>query len=404
MRQTSASLVKAATRIIKSELADVQNSNQLTSVPFGLLFSLLCIGTSVCWLYPDYLGTPYLREAKSLLCQINRQRRRLCEEDYKLLHVLNKSWTYCDMLLSVVASSDPQNSNEMENIEDISADGYPTAEQAPLDIDQEPPHPWTGVSTTITILFTRAIKLCRSFRVKVNQRNVVAADNLTAGLRLIEEAKAIKERLLRFTISLPVEETGDQRTPCGHLVKVAEAYRLAGLLHLYQTFPDLVTPRLLNSVSIGRRNTGAAGDEVIIRLGLHLVTILKQLPPDSGSRMTQPLLCITASTGLRFTSSNAIPDIEECDMSEYVSRLCRADKGPEQLSSFTMSDLEIGNARQFLLCRLNTLEMVLPPRPVIVAKNLVKSIWNAYDNDRPDGSNIHWIDIMERQSLRSLFG
>ncbi|KAK7214012.1 hypothetical protein V2G26_021190 [Clonostachys chloroleuca] len=404
MRQTSASLMKSATRIINSELAAVQNLNQFTSVPIGLLFALLCIGTSVCWLYPDYLGTPYLREAKSLLYQINRQRRRLCAEDYKLLHVLNKSWTYCDMLLSVVTSSDAQNSHDMENIEDISADGYPTAEQPPLNDGQESPHPWTGVSTTISMLFTRTMKLCRNFHFKVKQQSLVSADDLSAALGLIGEAKAMEQRLLQFTVSRPVEETGDQRTPCGHLVNVAEAYRLAGLLHLYQTFSDLVTRRLPNSVSTGQGNTRTAGDHVIIPLGLHLVQILKQLPTDSGSRMTQPLLCITASTGLRFTSSNTIPDIEEWDMSAYVSRLCRADEDPERLSSLSISDLEIGNARQFLLGRLNALEMVLPSRPVIVAKNLIKSIWNAYDNGRPTGNNVHWIDIMERQSLQSLFG
>ncbi|KAM6508506.1 hypothetical protein FALCPG4_018347 [Fusarium falciforme] len=406
MRQTSVSLMKSATRIIKAELLSFQHSDRFTSVPTGLLFALLCIGTSVCWLYPDHLGIPYLREAKGLLHQINRQKRSMCEKDHKLLHTFNKSWTYCDMLLSVVAGSGPRSISEMDSVDDISADGYPTAEEAQSDIDQEPPHPWTGVSTTISKLFTRTMKLCHNFHFNLKQHSTVTAHNLTTALNLIEEAKAIEERLVRldFEISHPMGETGDQRTPCGHLVNIAEAYRLAGLLHLYQTFPDLVMRRLPNSILTGQRNTGTAGDELIIPLGLRLVKILKQLPPDSGSRMTQPLLCITASIGLRFTSSNATPTIEACDMSDYISHLCRADKDTEQPSSVTRSELEIGNARQFILCRLNALEMALPPRPVVVARNLVKSIWNAYDNDRTGVNRVHWIDIMERQGLRSLFG
>jgi hypothetical protein len=91
-------------------------------------------------------------------------------------------------------------------------------------------------------------------------------------------------------------------------------------------------------------------------------------------------------------------------MSDYINYLCRVDKDTEQLSSVTRSELEIDNARQFLLCRLNALEMALPPWPVVVARNLVKSIWNAYDSNRPGVNNVHWIDIMERQGLRSLFG
>ncbi|EXK78462.1 hypothetical protein FOQG_16871 [Fusarium oxysporum f. sp. raphani 54005] len=238
MRQTSVSLMKSATRIIKAELLSFQHSNEFTSVPTGLLFALLCISTSVCWLYPDHLGN--LREAKGLLHQINRQKRSLCEKDFKLLHAFNKSWTYYDMLLSVAAGNGPRGTSEMESVDDISADGYSTAEQTQLDIDQESPHPWTGVSTTISRLFTRTMKVCHNFHFNVKQHSTITAHNLTTALKLIKEAKAIEERLIHldFETSQPVGETGDERTPCGHLVNIAEAYRLAGLLHLYQTFPD----------------------------------------------------------------------------------------------------------------------------------------------------------------------
>ncbi|EGU72057.1 hypothetical protein FOXB_17433 [Fusarium oxysporum f. sp. conglutinans Fo5176] len=345
MRQTSVSLMKSATRIIKAELVSFQHSNEFTSVPTGLLFALLCISTSVCWLYPDHLGN--LREAKGLLHQINRQKRSLCEKDFKLLHAFNKSWTYYDMLLSVAAGNGPRGTSEMESVDDISADGYSTAEQTQLDIDQESPHPWTGVSTTISRLFTRTMKVCHNFHFNVKQHSTITAHNLTTALKLIKEAKAIEERLI----------------------------------HLDFETSQPVTQRLPSSILTGQGNTGTAGDELVIPLGLRLVKILKQLPPDSGSRMTQPLLCITASIGPRFTSSSATPTIEACDMSDYINYLCRVDKDTEQLSSVTRSELEIDNARQFLLCRLNALEMALPPWPVVVARNLVKSIWNAYDRD-----------------------
>ncbi|KNB16493.1 hypothetical protein FOXG_15139 [Fusarium oxysporum f. sp. lycopersici 4287] len=280
------------------------STNVLGGVEGLNIFDNLSRGSSDLGLSPPRLedtGVPppsYMFQHLSLSTGSTRQKRSMCEKDFKLLHAFNKSWTYYDMLLSVAAGNGPRGTSEMESVDDISADGYPTAEQTQLDIDQESPHPWTGVSTTISRLFTRTMK---------------------------------------------------------------------------------VTQRLPSSILTGQGNTGTAGDELVIPLGLRLVKILKQLPPDSGSRMTQPLLCITASIGPRFTSSSATPTIEACDMSDYINYLCRVDKDTEQLSSVTRSELEIDNARQFLLCRLNALEMALPPWPVVVARNLVKSIWNAYD-------------------------
>ncbi|CAM1508167.1 Fc.00g050150.m01.CDS01 [Cosmosporella sp. VM-42] len=419
MKQTSLFMMKSATKAINKELAATKCFPRFEAVPMSLLFALFCIGTTICWLDATQLGIPFLKEVKILLDRVNRQQDMLCDEDRKLLKFFNKSWIYCDMLLAVVSSEYGQ----IEAVEDSSSDeGSPTCDVEPTRADtDEMPHPWTGISTTASRLFTSAVRLCRDFRRNMNNRHQgVTAQDLRAALQQLEEAPKIEEQLLRLEYeSMPhanLGDTGDQNTPCTHLVKVAEAYRLAALLHLYQTFPDLVALRLPDS-STASRTRQVPWDDWIVPLTLRLVKILEQLPPGSGSRMVQPLLCITASTGLRLNipkpprqrvssvvETPIVIQEELCDMTEYISRLTEADDVADASGLLTQTSLDVGNARHFVLQRLNILETILPPKPIIMAKNLVQAIWAAYDEEEPGANSVHWVDVMGGQNLRSFFG
>ncbi|KAJ4226309.1 hypothetical protein NW759_004895 [Fusarium solani] len=424
MKKTSILMMSTATKAIENELQVVKSSPRLDVVPLGLIYGLFCIGTSICWLNATQLGIPFLKEAKALLYRINRQKRSLTEDERRLLRIFNKSWTYCELLLSVVSDTNPYNMYELDEIDDVGADEYPTAEPAPPIVD-DIPHPWTGVSNTVSRLFTKTMRLCRNYRYHLTHPGLMAMRDHTTALKLIEEAKSLEEKLLGLDFeSAPTNsETGDQKTPCRHLIDVAEAYRLAGLIHIYQTFPDLVLLRLPSHVSV-LDNALIPWEECITPLSLRLVKLIQQLPPDSGSKMTQPLLCITAATGLRFDSSDSgsettgsppqqpaptpspfnLGGVEDCSMSEYIGRLIQSDEDIEQVTTITESRLKIVDARCFLLNRLDILETVLPPRPIIVAKSLVQAIWDEYDKELPGFASTHWIDVMERKNLRSLFG
>ncbi|KAF4445613.1 putative transcriptional regulatory protein C15D4.02 [Fusarium austroafricanum] len=424
MKKTSISMMKNATDVIEAELRVVKSSPNLDTVPMGLIYGLFCIGTSICWLNATQLGIPFLREAKALLHRINKQKRRLSEEERKLLNIFNKSWTYCELLLSVVSDTNPYVTYEAEEVEDISVDEYPTAAPTEPVVD-DMPHPWTGVSNTVSRLLTQTLRLCRNYRYHVkNPGPFVTRDHATA-LNMIEDAKALEEKLLGLDFeSAPANtETGDQKTPCRHLVNVAEAYRLAGLIHIYQTFPELVLLRLPDNLS-GPADAHIPWEECITPLSLRLTKLIEQLPADSGSKMTQPLLCITASTGLRFepaettslSPESQVPlatptpfdlgSTEHCGLSDYIGQLIQADEDIDRLSTSTVpeSRLKIVDARCFIVGRLDALEMLLPPRPIVVAKTLVQTIWNEYDKERPGAVGVHWIDVMEENNLRSLFG
>jgi hypothetical protein len=423
MKKTSIAMMKNATDVIEAELRVVKSSPNLDTVPMGLIYGLFCIGTSICWLNATQLGIPFLREAKALLHRINKQKRHLSEEERKLLNVFNKSWTYCELLLSVVSDTNPYITYEAEEVEDISADEYPTALPTEPVVD-DMPHPWTGVSNTVSRLLTQTLRLCRNYRYHVKHPGPFATRDHATALNMIEEAKTLEEKLLGLDFeSAPANtETGDQKTPCRHLVNVAEAYRLAGLIHIYQTFPELVLLRLPDNLS-GPADAHIPWEECITPLSLRLTKLIEQLPADSGSKMTQPLLCITASTGLRFEPSDAtsspetqaplttptpfdLGSTEHCGLSDYIGQLIQADEDIERLSTTTATEsrMKIVEARCFIVGRLDALEALLPPRPIVVAKTLVQTIWNEYDKEKTGAASVHWIDVMEENNLRSLFG
>ncbi|CAG7564359.1 unnamed protein product [Fusarium equiseti] len=420
MKKTSISMMKNATDVIEAELRVVKSSPNLDTVPMGLIYGLFCIGTSICWLNATQLGIPFLKEAKALLHRINKQKRRLTDEERKLLNIFNKSWTYCEMLLSVVSDTNPYISYEADEVEDISVDEYPTA--APTDpVVDDMPHPWTGVSNTVSRLLTQTLRLCRNYRYHVKHPGPFATRDHATALKMIDEAKSLEEKLLGLDFeSAPANtETGDQKTPCRHLVNVAEAYRLAGLIHIYQTFPELVLLRLPDHLT-GPADVHIPWEECITPLSLRLAKLIEQLPADSGSKMTQPLLCITASTGLRFEPSETsstqesaslstplpfdLGTTEHCGLSDYIGQLVQAEEDIDRLSTVSESRLKIVEARCFIIGRLDALEALLPPRPIVVAKTLVQKIWDEYDKETPGMASVHWIDVMEENNLRSLFG
>lgn len=427
MKKTSISMMKNATDVIEAELRVVKSSPSLDTVPMGLIYGLFCIGTSICWLNATQLGIPFLKEAKALLHRINKQKRKLTEEERKLLNIFNKSWTYCEMLLSVVSDTNTYLSYEVEEVEevdDISIDEYPTAAPCEPVID-DMPHPWTGVSNTVSRLLTQTLRLCRNYRYHVKHPGPFATRDHATALKIIDEAKLLEEKLLGLDFeSAPANtETGDQKTPCRHLVNVAEAYRLAGLIHIYQTFPELVLLRLPDNIAYPA-DVSIPWEECITPLSLRLAKIIEQLPADSGSKMTQPLLCITASTGLRFETSDSsstspesqvqaslatpspfdLGNTEHCGLSDYIGQLVRADEDIDRLSNISESRLKIVDARCFIIGRLDTLEALLPPRPIVVARTLVQKIWDEYDKEKCGAASVHWIDVMEENNLRSLFG
>ncbi|KAF5136356.1 Beauvericin cluster-specific repressor BEA4 [Metarhizium anisopliae] len=368
----------------------------------------------ICWLNAGQLGLPFLSEAKALLYNINQHSDSLPADQRQLLQFFNKSWLYVEMLLSMVLS----NCKSLQAVEGIGEADVRTCigPDLPLVPVDDCPHPWTGICSTSLRLFTRTMKLCHRFRHAARTRATFASAHVTSAMRLMEQARSVEEQLLALNLSHLEAggQTDDSKTPNQHLVRVGEAYRQAGLLQLYQTFPDLLVARY-NPQTTAENNAHFLWHTWITPIALQLVTLLKGLPGYSGSKMTQPLLCITASSGLRLqrsltqrvrqsqTADASDKYIEHHDMLQYIE-IARENSEREH-GEQVQDDAEstVLSARQFIRHRLKLLKTVLPSKPVSVAEELVEAIWRAYDGEHSLEYVTHWIDIMERENLKSNF-
>lgn len=202
-------------------------------------------------------------------------------------------------------------------------------------------------------------------------------------------------------------------------MRIAEAYRLAELVHVEHTFEDLDT-------TTGGDESGARNADSTMELGLEIIKILENIPISSGSRCIQPLLCLTAGIVLRADVAATPPDAASvAALNEAWSSDLRA-PSPSPSGTLGPHDLEGGDgsrrvdtcavsersvrivtARRFILQRFAVLESSLPPRPIRVAKQLVQTVWAAYDSDEQASvaaTQVHLIDIMVKYNLRTVFG
>lgn len=429
MRETARNAPRLATEAIKAELVSFFNG-QCTVFPRGLLLSLFCMSSSMCWMEARQLGQQYLRQARAVLQTLNRW--TLGPEDQELLDFFNGCLIYEEMLRSVV-SDDEDDFRNMLSWPD------PPISAIRGTLVPSTPHPWTGVSADVFRLFGKAIALCRRSRSRWRHNDGTTMRVLQSAMKDIEEATRIEEALL--AIDVPTHDDDDSsacpsidltrdsdKTPniTKDLCLATETYRLCSLLQLYESFPDLVAKRIPDlSLDEGEGDAEAAADPAIVwtkwvsPLALHVTEILDRIPA-SSLRCIQPLLCLCAGSGLRFDSKTALGQGEySCLLSLESSSSSGVDWGlgmgipglPAMATTTTSTGdsedaqaVKISQARSILIDRLGQLELSLPPKPIGVAKQLLNAVWSAYDEEIDTPRRTHWLDVMSRTGLHSLFG
>ena len=208
MKQSAMYFLQAATGSVLAEAQEILQG-PVDDMPTGALFSLFCLGTTVCWVDARQLGLPFFRSARKILDRLNTRLERLSAKDLELLSFFNRSLTYCEMLLAAVnqddTDTDTDNSRAVQRYMDDS------------------PHPWTGISPLASQLFAQSIRLCRSFRKNLKLPKETGRDFQRA-LEEIQEAQRLEEKLLTLEFQTTCTDTGDYRTPSVHLAQVAVQY------------------------------------------------------------------------------------------------------------------------------------------------------------------------------------
>ena len=120
--------------------------------------------------------------------------------------------------------------------------------------------------------------------------------------------------------------------------------------------------------------------------------MLGQILPDSGSRISQPLLYICASTGLRLdlspsnnnvsdnqNSKGTVPSLgsrgDRLGIRDNVGQLDVSATTGVAVGSVSSLALDIGVTCNFVMRRLCALESTLQPNLINLAEELIKAIW-----------------------------
>lgn len=392
LKETARTAPRMATEAIRRELIAFSNGPR-TRLPAELLLSLFCLSSSMCWMEARELGLTYVRQARAVLKSLDRS--HLSEEEQELLNFFNGCLIYEEMLRSVVSDDETDLTNMLSWPEPNSVGPLLPAS----------PHAWTGVSQTVLRLFGKAVALCRKSRSRWRQNDGTSYRILQGAMKDIEEATIVEEALLAIDIQ-DQSDPGRMTDAARQLHDATEAYRLSSLLQLYETFPDLIAKRIPD---LADAHSTAIWEAWVAPLALHVTSILERIP--SGSlRCIQPLLCICAGTGLRFDapvpmgpgaynyllrgepgfspSLSPSPDIDQPFLDAGVSE----------------ASIKTSRARYFIMHRLDQLELTLPPKPIEVAKQLLRAVWSAYDSEIDSPRRTHWLDVMSYTGLHSLFG
>ncbi|KAK3987215.1 fungal-specific transcription factor domain-containing protein [Cladorrhinum sp. PSN332] len=409
LKETARAAPRKAAEAIQKELMDFSRGLR-PRFPSELLLSLFCMSSSMAWLEARQLGQHYVRQARAVLKSLDGW--VLDEEGKELVEFFNGCLIYEEMLRSVVSEDEIDFEHMLSWPE--------PANKSPL--LQTTPHAWTGVSADVFRLFGKAMALCRRSRTRWRHNDGTSYRILQGAMKDIEEATSVEESLLAVDLPeplLPADESTLSPTDVQDrdLYHATQAYRLSSLLQLYETFPDLVAKRMPD---LAEADGAVVWNTWVSPLALHIADILGKLPVGSMCCI-QPLLCLCAGSGLRYgtkvplgsgansyflsTESTTTTTLPPSPDTETGSVSGTVDSEFFLINpAISENDIKVSRARAFLLGRLEHLEVSLPPKPIGVAKQLLRAVWSAYDEEIGMSRRTHWLDVMSRTGLHSLFG
>ncbi|CAM1501469.1 Fc.00g034530.m01.CDS01 [Cosmosporella sp. VM-42] len=393
------------------------------------LLALLMIGASTSWHDPTNSGVSFFNSFQ------NRMRRAIASEHFSAnsnnYRFFQESSVYWQMLLSYV-------------VDDFRM-GSPQSAARPVwgpiqasSSNTQPPHPWTGVGHEVQQTVCDIGHLVRSQRQQARSRLISTEDQMERFQNNISKGLELENRLLQMTV--PTESQiinpADPKTTIQHLLKLAQIYRLVGLLQIYRVFPDVLLQRLQSPLSeIGdylrpffesasRRATPGSHGGLnspnkparrdlgcwLTLFTLSILDLFKEVPAESGTCAFQPFLLVACGSELRVPShSNAA-----ATRPPYT---CRQDGDLELIPEMSLKAVEVLRARSMVLGRLETLLRLLPPKPHRQCIFVVKETWRKMDamaaiSPRAGFSSsgmgfddsLFWMDVMIENGWETMMG
>lgn len=357
-------------------------------MPQDTLFAIFIVGLSTAWHDGRDIGLAHFRAAQRAITS-----DLICKRgtNPSIINFFKFALTYWEMALSLV-SDDVELASGIEK----ESEGHSAGNKRVV------PHPWTGVSTSIQIIFTRIAKVMRSLRFVQSPSEW----DIARYQKLSEDAENLEVAML--TSELPnlseVEDSGDVNTPPVHHILLAEAYIFGGLYQVYRKFPDILERRRQHASGFTWSKTYAknnpiadwysslpndATDDTLLRsLGMNVLDRLQKIDITSGTRSVQGILICVAAGSLEMPSPFTL------ETTLLDDRAMPADIALESESK------RVAELRAFTVSRLSSLRKLIHSRPVDLMLQVVKEMFRRLDV----GEEVFWLDVIHDMNCETMLG
>ncbi|KAG9767957.1 hypothetical protein KCU88_g7355, partial [Aureobasidium melanogenum] len=381
-----------------------------------VLLAMLMLGGTASWHNPRDMGTYFFNTVATKLRQMRVSGH--FKHDDTNFRFFQEAMMYWEMLLAYVVDSHELHKSGGSALID-------EQRVAPRQV----PHPWTGVARETQYLVQEVGRLVRQQRKRARLHRFMTQSHIKELQRALRYAEDLECRLLAILRPPPhqsdVVNPDDRETPLWHLFTLAEIYRSAGLIQLYRVFPDLLHARtfsngdvvtlnhedLVCTIPFASHADGTAPDEDLPQTLLSslankwacsyavaTVEKLRTIPLESGTKDFQPFLLVSLCSELRVEPDSSRPPQpplgqggdegeEEGEGEEHLSDLAQQQRRYRQTQPFVTTiqtpcpkSLPAIHARGLILSRLSSYLHILPPRPIQVCIDIVRTTWAQMDD------------------------
>lgn len=340
-----------------------------------ILLAALLLGTTVSWHKESDIGLDYINIARELIqAKLKQPTPDTNPAAQSLEQFFNHAMIYWEMLVALVDNSTRTKSPDSESLaESLQHLTFGDSDAAATQSEKVKPHPWTGISAQIQVLFAEIGRIMRR-RVEDGESSSTTAS---------EEAWASAiEKVLKAAV-VPKDDTiddiDDKNTPQVHFVQLAEAYRCAGVLQIYHVFPQVLQDRMISERCLGAP-IPSASDMRRYRtdLAINILSLVEGMPLWSGASCLHPILILTAGSELRYYGQPPGDDLATRSANQGVAM-----------------------ARSFAEERLCALAARLPQKPYLRMLDILRKTWLQLDMLNTE---VHWMQIMYEHGLETIMG
>jgi len=401
------SLQSEAFSAVRDDIAKIQGPTR-SIVSDELMISSIIAGLTSAWYDVDDLGQSHVLGGQVLLyLWLKPQRNRL---QYQQTFILG-AFVYW-LMISAFVVGDARGSFEYEDnllntVKDLEmSHDILDDTDVPEHLRMIIPHPLCGFSIKLLISIGKVGALCR-----MNQCRLQEPNDWEFGDSLEYKAEIVEKELLEHIQGHQnnFKDPEDTQTTIDEILSVGEAYRCAGLLQLYTTYPQLLQRQVQQASYVGAVSSefslesameamilNSRGEFTLLQhnwlrlLASHICSILISIPTNSSTRVLQGLPVIIASTWLVNPMTS-----QTLDMAESYN----AFEHPHlPLRSFSNTNEQWRDSVRYGL-RLHGEYVGLEQVSRII--DIVEEIWQLDDEG---GKKYDWMVVVASKGMQTLYG